>query len=343
MIDDNELTEPAKLREAVRMVKRYCPLATRAFLARKFALPKYRQEDYFNQDVINELSLLMLMLPCWPGFQSDDVVQSQLLNLFQALHCDRPTLFLERELGEILVKTEIPGFLETGDIHFPFPSLRVMLPKGLLGIPSQNRWLMYLDIGHLPKDSEVGCPRPIALELDRYNLNSEFPLTRMSFHYPEHALAISAQLDHGMAASYAMTKPLTGTIEAFKGYKGDLRTEYPNDAEDEILLAGMERLALNMLLLLAMTPFEYEADVIERRERREGKRTIPALVRAKFVGDHLVRAKREGRIEGEAAVGYHVSAHWRSAHWVRQPYGPKRSLRRLIWLMPIHVGVKRDA
>ena len=338
---DGEILK-AQLDELMRSVTRKCPLTTRAMLARKFALPNYRQPDYFDQDVINKITLMMLMLPVLPDFVSDDVVQSQLLNIFQALHHDRPTLFLERELGEILVKTEIPGFVETSDIHFPFPSFRVMLPKKLLGIESQDRWVMYLDIGTLRKDTEVGCPKDIAQELDRYGNSGQRMLTRMTFTYPDDAIAISSQLDHGLASSYAVTKPLRGTLEQFKGIGGKLRTDFPNDAYDDILLNGMEKLAINILLILSSVPFEYTPEVIERKAHQEGKRIIPSLVRAKWVGDSLLRARKEGRIEGEAAVGYHVSAHWRSAHWVRQPYGPKRSLRRLIWLLPIHVGKAKE-
>lgn len=323
--------------ESIKAMNRYCPLTARALLARKFVLPNYRASDYHNQDVINEITLMMLMLPGMSTFTMDDVVQSQLLNIFQALHCDRPTLFLERELGEILVKTEIPGFLETGDIHFPFPSLRIMLPKGILGIESQNRWAMYLDIGHLPQDTEVGCPKEIALELDRYAENLSFPLSRMSFHYPEHALAICAQLDKGLAASYAMTKPLKGSIEAFKAYKGDLRTNFPNDAEDKVFLASMEKLALNLLLILSLMPLEYEPLTIERKERKEGKRIIPSLARAKFVGDHLTRAKAKGHVHGELPEsGRKLPAMWRSGHWKKQPHGVGRALRRLIYVLPYH-------
>jgi hypothetical protein len=327
---------PELLRKVVKTISRRCPLTAKAFFARKFSLPQYRQADYFNQDTINELSLMMLLVPTLHDCaQTDDVVQSQLLNLFQALAHDRPTLFLERELGEILVKTEIPGFLETGDIHFPFPSFRVMLPRDLLGLHAQNRWAMYLDIGHLPKDGEVGCPREIALELDRYAGNPKFPLTKMSFTYPEHALALSSQLDHGFAASYAMTKPLKGTIEEFKGYAGELRTAFPNDPEDKVFLKSMERLALNILLILSMMPLEYSPLTIERKERREGKRVIPSLARAKFVGDYMLRAKAKGHVHGELpSERRQLPAHWRCGAWKHQPHGKGFALRKLIYVMP---------
>jgi hypothetical protein len=36
----------------------------------------------------------------------------------------------------------------------------------------------------------------------------------------------------------------------------------------------------------------------------------------------------------------HVATHWRCGHWRRQAFGPGRSLRKLIWVMPVRVGVK---
>lgn len=319
----------------MRQVTRTCPLTAKAFLARKFALPKYRQADYYDQDYINRISLMMLMLPALPSFTTDEVVQSQLLNLFQALKHDRPTLFLERELGEILARTEIPGFLEASDIHFPFPSIRVHLPRQLLGLGAQGRWAMFLDIGHLPKDDEVKCPREIAAELDRFGGNQAARLSRMAITYPEHALTICAQVDHGIASSYAFTAPLKGTLEAFKAFKGKLQTDFENDEDDTLLLSGMRKLALNILLILSSMPLEYEPLAIERKERAEGKRTIPALVRAKFVGDHLLRARRAGHVKGEIPdSGRTIPAHWVSGHFKLQPHGAGRAFRRLIFVLP---------
>ena len=116
----------------------------------------------------------------------DDVIRSQLLNIFQALACDRPVMFLERELGEILVATEIPGVVDASDIYFPFPSFRVMLPKGLIGIANGERWAMYLDIGHLKADKDAGCGRDdIAAEFDPYMQDRNRSLSRIVFTYPE--------------------------------------------------------------------------------------------------------------------------------------------------------------
>ena len=315
---------------------RECPLTVKAFLSRKFVLPAYRAADYYDQDELNKLTLMMLAAHFSPR-EADDIVRSQLLNIFQALHCDRPVLFLERELGEILARTEIPGVVDSSDIHFPFPSFRVMMPKGLIGLEAQKRYGMFLDIGHLPANVEVGCPKPIAAELDTFARDYRLPLTRSLFVYPEHVLVISSQLDRGHASSYAVTKPLKGSLEEFKEFKGKLSTDYPNDSEDDAFLAQMQRLAINILLILSSMPVEYEPLTIERKARVEGKRTIPALARAKWIGDHLLRAKREGHVKGEIP-SRSVPAHWVCGHWRHQPHGKGFALRKLIYILPYRTG-----
>jgi|GEM_PF-3302691 len=45
---------------------------------------------------------------------------------------------------------------------------------------------------------------------------------------------------------------------------------------------------------------------------------------------HAIQANEHG----------HVGVHWRRGHWRNQVHGPARSLRKLIWVMPIVVGAK---
>ena len=322
-------------------MERRCPVTWKAFMGRKFVLPAYRQGDYYSQEVLNKMALAVMLMPALTArgqavaAMLDDVVRSQLHNLFAALACDRPMMFLEKELGEILVNTEIPGVVDAADVHFPFPSFRVLLPKGLIGIASSERWAMFLDIGHLDGGAEIGCRRDVAAELDAYAFNRAHPLSRIVFTYPEDVLTISSQLDSGFASSYAVTKPLLGTLEELKAFRGHLSTDYPNNSDDDAFLASMQRLAINILLILSSMPVEYLPLAVERRARTEGKRIIPALVKAKWVGDVLLRAKRAGHVHGDIpGHGHKLAAHWRSGHWKHQPHGKGNAFRRLIYVMP---------
>ena len=49
--------------------------------------------------------------------------------------------------------------------------------------------------------------------------------------------------------------------------------------------------------------------------------------------------KQRQRVGASASPGAgHPVTHWRRGHWRNQAHGPGRSLRKLIWLMPMLVG-----
>ena len=230
-----------------------------------------------------------------------------------------------------------------------------MLPKGLLTIERDGEAasMMYLDIGFLEKDAPITCPPSIARELDLNairkfgaDIQGRFRLQRVSFAFDEPCILIAGSLERGETdytpTAYAMTKPWApGRVSVIRQYKGKLASDWPTDSLDDVLLAKMENLALNILVLLSRVPIEYEPLQVERQASFKGKRVIPALLWAKWVGDCLLRAKKAGWVKGEIA-SYSVAAHYRRAHWVRQPCGPRRSQRKLIWLLPIAVGYKKE-
>ena len=198
-------------------------------MGRKFVLPHYRQGDYYPQDVLNKSALAVMLMPALAASDRavlDDVIRSQLLNNFAALACDRPVMFLERELGEILVATEIPGVVDASDIHFPFPSFRVMLPKGLIGIANGERWAMYLDIGHL-ENGRTWVAGATLRGSWMPTCRSQSLALAHSVYLQEDVVTISSQLDHGFASSYAVTKALKGTLEEMKAFKGSSRRSIP--------------------------------------------------------------------------------------------------------------------
>ena len=335
---------------------RKCPLSNALFLGRKFLLPNYRAPDYHSQDELNKMALINLLLLTMPESKTkvDEVTRGAVCNVMLAASCGRPTLFLEKELGAILLDSHLPQDLLTEDIKKPFPSLRVMLPLGLLTIERSGVSSMtFLDIGFMEAEQQAACPSDIALELDRNSLakfgaGDRYALSELAFAYDEAAFIISGALNKGETqlapTAYGITKPWRpGPVSGLREFRGTLRSSWPTDQSDEVLMAKMENLALNILLLLSRVPLEYEPLAVERKARTEGKRIIPALLRAKWVGDCLLRARKEGHIHGELGNGYHVSPHWTRAHWRNQPHGPGRNLRRLIWILPYYSGEKKEA
>jgi hypothetical protein len=84
---------------------------------KRYVLPKYRQEDYYNQDLLNFYLLDHIMAFGRGAFEDDAPNTAAYINECLALEYGRPTFYLERELGAAFLRTEVPGDLEADDIH----------------------------------------------------------------------------------------------------------------------------------------------------------------------------------------------------------------------------------
>ena len=106
----------------------------------------------------------------------------------------------------------------------------------------------------------------------------------------------------------------------------------PIDQEDRRLMLRVDRVVINVLLYLSHLPFQYETPEL-RKPRFEGKRMIPGLYPARFIGDLQMRSIPQPR-EPSEPTGRHLPGHWRSGHWKQQAHGAGWSKRRLIWIRP---------
>jgi hypothetical protein len=77
---------------------------------------------------------------------------------------------------------------------------------------------------------------------------------------------------------------------------------------------------------------------------KEARRAASKLASLGYVPVHLCGRKLAEQMPARAlptAHDGHVAVHWRRGHWRNQPYGQGRSLRKLIWMMPVLVGATR--
>ncbi len=77
------------------------------------------------------------------------------------------------------------------------------------------------------------------------------------------------------------------------------------------------------------------------QQRAKSKLTALGYVPVHICGKRIA----EQRIQLGVPTQTHgnVSTHWRRGHWRNQVHGPSRSLRKLIWVMPVVVGSKQAA
>jgi hypothetical protein len=328
-------------------IAKYCPISYRKLFGRKFILPKYREGHYFSLEFQNLASFDRCISFAINPEALDDVIRCTLANTFASLEYNQPTLFLERELGEMLLRTPILADITTGDINWRWPAFRIVLPKGLVSIEREDgpRSLTHFDVCHIGPANDIVVPKEIAGEVEKFIVkllpwSKVHDISRFAFKYKDPGLCISSALDRPDIKNfgqtvYGMVKPW-GDIRLgdYQTVHGDLSTPFKQDDADRALLNRLEHIVINVLLFLSATPLEYTPEIVLRKPRTEGSHIIPGLVTARFVGQSQVRPIR---VEGKAPpvpTGKHLPGHWVCGAWKRVAYGPKSSLRRLQWIMP---------
>lgn len=348
-----------------KIIQKYAPKCWQLFFGKKYILPNYRAPYYSPQDFINYLEFNSTAAIPYSSYR-DDIMAAAFSNTAASLHLNRPTLFLEHELGARLLNAPLPEDMVADDFKWKWPAFRVYLPNKLINL-DEHHWLMFIDISLLEEEEGRYVPPEVATELDIYsakehpNQTPNVSFNNFTFHYPDRAIILSGIINcvdgtqKNDLTAYAMVKPFKAyTIKEIKAMTEHLKSAWSCDKADDAVTRQMEHLSLQCLLFLGAFPLEYESRVI-RKPGMAGSRQITGLYYAKFVGSSQIRPKPgephhiasaagvigstgPGNILSYERGGWHLSPHWRSGHWVRQPYGPGSRLRKLIWVNTIPVG-----
>jgi hypothetical protein len=277
-------------------------------------LPPSRQGDYEPLAFSDELELDRLLRFALGEFNAGNRLNYlALATTLASLAFDRRVLFLEKELGAAFLRGKL-GDLEVGDIHMRWPSFKVVLPHLLLAIKDADtiRWLTHVNICQI--DEPIRCPELIARELDELASRlgpstNHHRLARLEFRAANSGYIISSGLNEVIG-----DRPQIVYARITNSTPNHL-TNSDDDAE-HALLTQLEYLTWNVLAFLSATPFEYQADEIIRRGRKEGDHHVAELLRARFVGASQIRAIRRPRVvasspnETTSTTGTPHAPHW---------------------------------
>jgi hypothetical protein len=342
-----------------KFLQKQAPKCWELFFGKKYILPQYRQADYARQDFVNFMEWSTLIALPFSRYR-DDIMNACFCNTAGGLYQGRPTLFMERELGHALVRTELPQDMVAEDFKWRWPAFRVYLPKDLIVLDKNGRRnsMMFIDIGLLEQDEGRGIPLEYARELDSVSamVNGNKTLSTMSFekfkfYYPDRAIVICGILNliDGLSpqdlTTYAMVKPFAKyTVKELCSMTDKLKSAWSCDIQDDQINTLMEHVALQTLLFLSAYPIEYAPDKVLRKPSAHGNRHISGLYAARFVGSSQIRPDNAGHHIAKMMTPseYFQMSHWRCGHWKRQPYGPKLGQRRLIWINPYKAGREEE-
>jgi hypothetical protein len=324
-----------------------CPLTWNAITGKRYLLPTHRQPDYYNQEILDNLLAFFLAtyIAGDYGEKPDHIIRLMYLSAVLGIKEQRPIYYLERELGEALMRTQLPGDLVTDDIHWRRTHMRIMLPKGLITIERPDgprRDAMFLDIGKAKSGELQRLPEIYTRELANFAMQHG-RLTSRNIATPifdKDGLMVCTQLsgdinqDPGL--NYGVVRPFEGRkINEIK-VGGHFDTGAICDETDDELMDRMEHLAVNILLFMGSVPLEYEPEKKDliRKMRQVNDRLIPALWAAKFVGRSQYRPSQKPHYHSAQFSGRKMPQHWRAGHWKRQHFGVKWGESKLIWIEP---------
>jgi hypothetical protein len=255
------------------------------------------------------------------------------------------TLFVEKEFGEALKRTDLPAGFSPADLHWRWNSFRLVLPLGLF------RFKFRSDDPHQEASDNDIPTVTIAKVFKGHSLDFHPTLFRETeAAFGRKPLGDTWPNEDSVLFSFHHKSPDPKNkkiLDFFGGCKLDDRTlrtlAEEIDVTPEVLplwhpestarLIEIKQFIFNTLLYLGSVPQEYEPEEVLRIARAKKGRWRPAIKAARFLGRQAYRPVRDSEKEHES-TGRKLPGHWRCGHWVRQPYGLKSLMRKLIWIQP---------
>jgi hypothetical protein len=313
-------------------------------ISRKFLIPTYRQNDYASIKLSQTLQFHSLTRARWERMgkdASDEEMRRSIADTISILHwfnSGERTLFLEKELAQLLAATDLPANICLSDIRARFPAVEIRIPRGTL-VDEKGLELAGLFISH-PQFRDFDnfpIPRWIDSELADFfdKLTAALrknPESKRQGFLKWFCITAYRSDDENTCQPSGYGIPINGTFEEF--------CLAVNEDEHKSFYARVLHLCLNIWLFLSARPLEYEQGKIVRKLKSEGKRVIPELRKAVFVGQmgYRPRSKTMDRVREEIHGGRKLSPHLRAGHWKHQRCGHAGLERKLIWIMPYRTG-----
>ena len=350
----------AQAEEMRKLIRSKFPRTDRLLNGIRFQLPVRRQADYPNHEYT----------ACWDGQLLMDGLTASRLNLLgdstrwksiagpflvtnEWLKLNQRTLFVERELGEALKRTDLPEGFCPQDLRWRWNALRLVLPAGLFEgqrqvfegeVPAAS-WdipsITFLKINkgqsfdyHPDLSKEAQAVFLIKTEggIDRILASEDSNEDGMGFYFYRRLSPDQKWSAPLYSACRLNDQTLRALAEAPAQRPAD--DPYALDHRADTYLTEVKRFLFNVLLFLGSLPEEYEPDQVLRAAREKKGHLRPELRAARFLGKEAYRPARRPTGAEHEATGHQLPGHWRAGHWRRQAFGEGSLQRKLIWIQP---------
>lgn len=352
-----ESTADALVEDFVTQAAKMLPRTERRLRGIRFEMPQYRQPDYphythaFEQDFTTTARAALLSGRQFEGDQPPVAWSSVAQQSCAAVTAvwsqkSKATLFIEEELAQALLRTDLPEGFTPDDIHWRREAWRFFLPKGLFRVRVDRRGEVVSPTCVTFARVDAGVPyMPLLPELlaDRgASPQHGWALTRggETFTPDSDRVMFSVQVRSDprqvQCREYYSAHHLDG--RSLTELAADLGASPEGaavwDVSEKDFMREVMRFCYNALLYLGAVPLEYEPKVIRPAKEKKG-RMQKEVLQARFLGQELYRpVVRPSDQKAHEPTGRKLDAHWRCGSWRRQACGPGWSQRKLIWVAP---------
>jgi hypothetical protein len=330
-----------QMESALSDIRRTWRYTYRTFYSRTYQLPQNDEPQYpkhayaFGWDTFITAAILTR---CGVG-QVDDAGQEACFRATNAwASLGKATLFLERDLAEALLRTDLPEGFGPEDIQWRREAFRLFLPRGLFIVGSEQGRLEPTCLTAVHFRPGVEIPLPDGVQQDVRAL-----VKRSGRRDLDGSLTLRQNVDELLICLQMRPTPESKGADIFFASCVLDERSLSQIAKDSLPMANcaafnlseldfmtaIRRLVFNVILFTASVPIEYEPEVLRPTSVRRGNEFYPSLVRAKFLGQELYRPASRPARETQEPTGRKLSGHWR-----RQPCGEGNLQRKLIWIQP---------
>ena len=337
----DEMGHVPSLNASHQVFSQSCPLAKRLLEPKRFVLNGARGERYFSplcgfvSDVYSTRMACQLMAPESGGVGAYETGMHYLL--FQKLWADHGAqcYFVAEDLCDQLLDTEPPVSMSVEDIRWPFPAMRVFLPKNALMIDGMP--VPFLDMALFPvglNQANRELITDMCFDLIRPGngfVQANMDQPRLSITYPN---PNDKEWGHRGHVHIGMSDTVDSILDQASAMEGG-----SSGSEMRTVIA----LALNIVMTMTWLPDEIENETLARKARTNNKGEIvrTELWEPRFIGRQVFKTPKTANPDA-VSTGITHGVQDRKAHWKRQPFGPKQSKRKTIWISPYRTRSREE-
>jgi hypothetical protein len=263
-----------------------------------YRLPQVIKASYFAAVHLSKIG--------YEAIQSSEEAKRDFFAIEIGQKYDFPTYFVEREIMQACLATDLTEPVDLGEMKLPFPMMTFILPKDFLTLKGED--ICYLEICRV-------TPADVGL--------SEGPK--------------QIQLSGTLSSGGKLFKNIRDVFDPKREIAPKLNDPYCEkiDIEDGEIIDSIARSVCNLLFIMAARPDYVEAG------RRQGfhKKSKSELWTPNVIGKNY---RIKTKAQGEGGTNGTKRFHWRRGHFRHQAFGPQLMERKTIWIEPMMVGIKGE-